>query len=93
MPEDFNSAIKQAADSLKAAGASEVYVFGSTASGTAREDSDVDLAVSGLPPEVFFKAMAKAGAFFKRPFDLVDLDEPSPFTDYLKKNGKLRRVA
>jgi len=24
---------------------------------------------------------------------LVDLDEPMPFTEYLKRKGKLRRVA
>jgi hypothetical protein len=52
----------------------------------------VDLAVSGLPPAVFFRAMAQVGAVLGRPVDLVDLDEVTPFTRYLKGEGELRRV-
>ncbi|OGG51488.1 MAG: hypothetical protein A3F84_08670 [Candidatus Handelsmanbacteria bacterium RIFCSPLOWO2_12_FULL_64_10] len=84
--------IVQAAAALRAAGAREVYVFGSAASGTTREDSDVDLAVSGLPPQVFFKAMGEAGDILRRPVDLIDLDEENPFTQYLKEEGELQRV-
>jgi len=53
MNEDLKKLIEKAAVTLKAAGAREVYVFGSAASGTMREDSDVDLAVSGLPVDQF----------------------------------------
>jgi predicted nucleotidyltransferase len=60
MAADFSESIAAAAAALKAAGAREVYLFGSAAKGTLRENSDVDLAVSGLPPEVFFHGMAKA---------------------------------
>ena len=93
MSEDLKMRIAKAAEVLKAAGAREVYVFGSAATGTMREDSDVDLAVSGLPPEKFFAAMGAAGKLLEIPFDLVDLDEDSPFTEYLKRKGKLERVA
>jgi predicted nucleotidyltransferase len=84
--------LHQGADLLRRSGAQEVYVFGSVARGTMTEDSDVDLAVSGLPPETFFPAMARLGDLFDRPVDLVDLDVPSPFTAYLKMKGLLRRV-
>lgn len=78
---------------LKAAGAREVYVFGSAAKGSEmRPNSDVDLAVSGLPPEVFFRAMSDAESALGLPLDLIDLDEDSPFTRYLKTEGELRRV-
>jgi predicted nucleotidyltransferase len=93
MTEELKSAIERAAAALKAFGAKEVYVFGSAATGTMREDSDIDLAVSGLPPEVFFKAMGAASDVLKRPFDLLDLDDDNLFTEYLKKKGKLLRVA
>ena len=83
----------QAAQSLKAAGAREVFVFGSAADGELREGSDVDLAVSGLPPERFYEAMSDVVDIFKRPVDLVDLDESSLFTEYLQRRGKLLRVA
>ena len=85
--------LQEAAKSLKAAGARDVFVFGSAAEGELREGCDVDLAVSGLPPERFFEAMSDVVDIFKRPVDLVDLDESSLFTEYLVKRGKLRRVA
>jgi hypothetical protein len=28
-----------------------------------------------------------------RPIDVIDLDDPNPFTDYLRRKGKLVRVA
>jgi len=57
-----------------------------------REDSDIDLAVSGLPPAKFFQAMGEAGDILQRRFDLVDLDEVNPFTRYLQEEGELQRV-
>jgi len=90
---DIRKAIEAAAAALKEFGAQEVYVFGSAVDGTLHEDSDIDLAVSGLPPEVFFRAMARARGALGRELDLIDLDEETLFTEYLKKKGKLRRVA
>ena len=85
--------IEESAAALKAAGAREVYLFGSAAGGRMDEASDVDMAVTGLPAEKFFPAMSVAGRILQRPLDLIDLDEPNLFTAYLKKKGKLRRVA
>ena len=93
MDHELESTIAQAAEVLKGFGAREVYVFGSAATGTLREDSDVDIAVMGLPPERFFKAMGKAGDVLGREMDLVDLDEDTPFTQYLREEGELVRVA
>ena len=84
--------IKKAAEVLREAGAREVYLFGSAATGMMREGSDIDMAVSGLPPEVFFKAMGRAGDILQRSLDLVDLDEDNPFTRYLKEEKELQRV-
>ena len=92
MTDEMNRLLDKAASALKAAGAKEVYVFGSAAHGTLRENSDVDMAVSGLPPEVFFRAMAAAHDALGRPLDLVDLDEDNSFTQYLKSKGLLLRV-
>ena len=92
MPEELELLIDRAAQVLKDAGAQEVYLFGSLATGKYAENSDIDLAVSGLPPELFFKTMSRIGDIVKLPFDLVDLDEETPFTSYLKKRGKLIRV-
>jgi predicted nucleotidyltransferase len=78
---------------LKEFGAREVYVFGSAALGTMREDSDVDLAVSGLPPGVFIEAMGQARNALGRELDLIDLDQDNPFNRYLREEGELHRVA
>ena len=92
MGEDLKRLVEEAAAALKAAGAREVYLFGSAAKGTLREGSDVDMAVSGLPPQVFSRAMAAAHDALGRPLDLVDLDEENAFTRYLKSKGELLRV-
>lgn len=93
MTDELKGRIALAAEALKKAGAREVYLFGSAATDLLREDSDVDLAVSGLPPRQFFRAMGQASRILHRPVDLVDLDETNPFTEYLKKEGELLRVA
>jgi len=85
--------IDKAAAILKEAGAAEVYLFGSCAQGKARSDSDLDLAVRGLAPERFFRAMGQVSLAVSRPIDLIDLDEKNVFTDYLRRKGQLRRVA
>jgi predicted nucleotidyltransferase len=92
MTKQLQEQIGKAAAALKKAGAREVYLFGSAATGKIREHSDVDMAVSGLPPERFFEAMGEAADLLDIPMDLVDLDERSPFTEYLRQHGKLVRV-
>ncbi|MBM4032487.1 MAG: nucleotidyltransferase domain-containing protein [Planctomycetes bacterium] len=92
MSDAFAVQIERAAARLREAGAREVYVFGSAAKGVPREGGDIDLAVTGLPPERFFEAMGGAADLLDRALDLVDLDEDNPFTRYLKEEGELRRV-
>jgi len=86
------SSIDQLVAALKSSGAKTVYLFGSAAKGTLRDDSDIDLAVSGLPPENFFRALSAASGILDRPIHLIDLDEVTPFTRYLKEEGELQRV-
>ena len=92
MTDEMNRLVDKAASALKAAGAKEVYVFGSASKGRMRPNSDIDMAVSGLSPEVFFRAMAAAHDALGCPLDLVDLDEDNSFTRYLKSKGELLRV-
>ena len=87
-----DAGIQRAVAVLTAAGAREVYLFGSVARGTMRDDSDVDIAVVGLPPQWYYRAVAELGDVFGRPVDLIDLDESNAFTRYLKSEGELRRV-
>lgn len=92
MSDEMRRLIERAVLALKTAGAREVYLFGSAARGEMRENSDIDLAVSGLPPERFYRAGAAAEDALGRSLDLVDLDEITPFTQYLKEESELLRV-
>ncbi|MFG0329895.1 MAG: nucleotidyltransferase domain-containing protein [Phycisphaerales bacterium] len=85
-------AARAAATILREEGAREVYLFGSVARGDEVADSDLDLAVEGLDPRRFFFALARAADAAGRPVDLVDLDEDTLFTRYLRRSGELRRV-
>lgn len=92
-PHDAEIMIRRAADVLRAHGAKEVYVFGSFADGSARTGSDLDIAVRGLAPERFFAAAGAATVDAGRMVDVIDLDSPTPFAEYLRESGALRRVA
>jgi predicted nucleotidyltransferase len=87
MDTEFGALIEKAAAALKAAGAREVYIFGSARKGKLRPNSDADMAVSDSPPEVFFRAMAKASRALGRPIDLINLDECNLSPATLKKKG------
>ena len=66
----------------------EVYLFGSLAEGFFHEGSDIDLAVEGLGPHLYFKALAElheVSGEFK--VDLVPL-ESSSYKDIILKEGE-----
>jgi predicted nucleotidyltransferase len=85
-------AVMAAANLLLSMGACQVFVFGSLAKGELRPDSDIDMAVSGLPAKVYFSAVSRASDLLGRPIDLVDLDDDSPLVRHLLASGELVRV-
>lgn len=84
--------LRAAAVLLRDMGASEVFVFGSAARNQLRPESDVDIAVRGLPPARLFAAVSKATDALGRPVDLVDLNDPTPTVRYILDTGQLVRV-
>ena len=58
--------------------ATRVVLFGSLAQGRFLPDSDIDLAVSGLPVADFFAALAQAGKLSEFPVDLKPLEDLDP---------------
>lgn len=88
-----HEAVSKAAKLFIGLGASQVYVFGSAVKGQLRPNSDIDMAVSGLPPLVYFSAISQASDLIGRPVDLVDLDDDSGLVRYLRSSGDLVRVA
>lgn len=78
---------------MRSLGATQVFVFGSAAKGGLRPDSDVDMAVSGLPSIVYFSAISRVSDLLGRHVDLVDLDDSTPLVRHLLASGELVRVA
>ena len=93
MDAELTRRIREAAEHLVSLGATAVYVFGSVLDDRLRDDSDVDLAVSGLPPLVFFEAMAEVSRIVGRPVDLVSLERQPAVAESLHASGVLQRVA
>ncbi|MCD4813919.1 nucleotidyltransferase domain-containing protein [bacterium] len=65
--------------------ASQVLVFGSASLGD--KFSDIDLAVKGIKPELFFKFYGELMFAISKPVDLVDLDIENPFVDLVRQDG------
>lgn len=66
----------------------KVLLFGSSC----REGAlgrDIDLAVSGIAPHLFYRFYADLMWALSRPVDLVDLDRESLFTKIIRREGIL----
>jgi len=92
MEENMMEKIRRAAEILKSLGAKDVYLFGSAATGNYRKGSDIDLAVTGLPPEKYYHAVGEMMTVLRHSVDLIDLDEKNEFTEFLNANGALHHV-
>ena len=91
--DEFRADVKRAIDVLRSEGASDVYVFGSVVEPESRRSpSDLDLAVSGLPPERFFHVYGVLVGELEHDFDLVDLDQDSRFVRAIREWGPIERV-
>lgn len=84
--------LAKATNILKNAGCTEIYLFGSQATGNANDNSDVDLGVKGLPPKLFFRMHSDLEEALKMPVDLVDFDYQKDFFDLLQRVGELKKI-
>ena len=64
----------------------EVYLFGSSLD-NAMEANDIDLAVRGISPALFFDFYGKLLRHLSKPIDLVDLSKRSQFTELIEKQA------
>lgn len=85
----INKKLTKAVGYLKSIGCKEVFLFGSLSDGTFNELSDIDLAVSGISPRKYFKAVAALSSIAKWKVDLVALDYISEkLKERIRKEGK-----
>jgi predicted nucleotidyltransferase len=69
--------------------ATDVVLFGSLATGTFTDRSDVDIAVRGLDSTGYFAALADLMALFAGPVDLVRLEQAPPsLLDRIASEGR-----
>lgn len=92
-PQNYNDDVSLAINILKNEGCSEVYLFGSITNGNSNNESDIDIAIKGLPRTKYFSVYGKLMSTLNHNVDLVMLDIESNFTKYLIEKGNLRRVA
>lgn len=64
---------------------SEVYLFGSSLN--QKEYNDIDLAVQGIKPDLFFKFYGDLLRKLPKSVDLIDLSEKSLFNKLIEKNS------
>ena len=93
IPDSFKTDIDRSCDILRSFGAREVYLFGSLSKGSWNNHSDLDLAVRGLQPAVYFKALGELLANSAHAVDLIDLEDGSPFSKRLINKAELVKVA
>lgn len=93
LPLSYQEDIKKAINILKSNGAKEVFIFGSLANGKFNENSDIDIAVRGLPTNEFYKIASTLLFELENEMDLIDLDDTeNRFTQMLLKVGGLLKV-
>lgn len=90
--ETYQKDIHRAIEILKEAGCSEIFLFGSLASGEVGDKSDIDLAIRGCPQGKFFHLLGKLLLELDYPVDLVNLDRQDAFAQYLEKEGELIQI-
>lgn len=77
---------------LKDEGCTEVFLFGSHATGRANENSDIDIGVKGLEPSKFFSVYARLVDEIAEEIDFVDFDEQTAFYRLLSNIGELKKI-
>jgi len=89
IPEKYQEDIKKATNFLKNEGCKTVFLFGSMVKGKIHENSDIDLGISGLPPQKYLKVYAQLDKEISSKIDLVDFDTNEEFFSLLNSIGEV----
>ena len=80
--------LPRAAECLRRHGATQVWLFGSLAEGRPSLESDVDLAVEGLPAATYFDALAEVTELLGTRVDLVRVEQaPASLRQRIAETG------
>ena len=64
----------------------ELYLFGSSVVND-KDANDIDLAVRGISPALFFDFYGKLLRYLSKPVDLIDLSKKTKFSELVKKQA------
>ena len=92
LPEIYQKDVRRAVEILKEAGCTDIFLFGSLATGKIKDKSDIDLAIRGCPKGKFFHLLGRLLLELDYPVDLVNLDRQDAFARYLEEEGELLQV-
>ncbi len=68
----------------------KIYLFGSLINGNFDNQSDIDLAIEGLSPRLYLKALAFLSDYFKREINLIPLETcNSSLKEVIYSDGRL----
>ena len=89
IPVKYQEDIRKATNLLKNEGCKTVFLFGSLVTGKIHEDSDIDIGISGLPPQKYLKVYAKLDREVSSKVDLVDFDTNEDLYSLLDSIGEV----
>ena len=92
IPELYRRDVDRAIEILKAAGCTDIFLFGSLATGKMSNNSDIDLAVRGCPQGKFFHLLGQLLLELDHPVDLINLDKQAAFANFLEQEGELLQI-
>lgn len=88
-PKHLDEKLTKAIEYLKSIGCKEIILFGSLSDGTFDGFSDIDLAVSGVSPRAYFRAVAVLSSIVGWKVDLVAMDHISKeLKQRIRKQGR-----
>jgi predicted nucleotidyltransferase len=92
LPETYQANIHRAVKILKAAGCTDIFLFGSLVHGKIYPETDIDLAVRGCPSGQFFQLWGKLSSELDYAIDLVNLDLQRDFGHFLEEEQELVKI-
>ncbi|MDR2718223.1 MAG: nucleotidyltransferase domain-containing protein [Treponema sp.] len=92
IPKKYQADIKKAVNLLKNEGCKAVFLFGSMVTGKIHRNSDIDIGITGLPPEKFIRVYAKLDNNLSNTVDLIDFDENDKFYNLLNSLGEIVEI-
>ena len=92
LPKTYQDDINKALEILKNEGCNAIYLFGSLVNGSYHENSNINIGVSGLLPQKFFRVWADLDNTLLNEVELVDFDFENKKYVFLNSIGEVFKL-